>query len=335
MRTQCKLLISLLLFLPLITVGLSFAADVELRPEVLVVMSYHESYPWCREIKVEIDRILSGSYQIHYFYLNTKNEYEQGEHKAREAFDLFQQIKPAGVIAVDDNAQSMFVVPYLKDKVKTPVMFCGVNDIPEKYGYPATNVSGILERSHIAETIAYAQQLVPTLKTVCFMGKNSPSIWAIREIVLAEHDNYSAEFIDFKMPITKGDVLSMVEELKPSCDMLFMETMGGIIDSDGRPMGEREATSLVAATFAKPLIGSNLYSIRHGALCAVVKTGQEQGVTAARMLLRAMQETPLDQIPIEVNKYGKRYINVTVMKRMGIKIKPILLQGAELIRTED
>jgi len=29
----------------------------------------------------------------------------------------------------DDNAQSMFVLPYLKDKVKTPVMFCAVEEI--------------------------------------------------------------------------------------------------------------------------------------------------------------------------------------------------------------
>ena len=273
MRTQYKCLIPLLLMLYLITVGSTLASDSGARPKVLVVMSYHESYPWCREIKMEVDRILSGSYQIHYFYMNTKNEYEQGEQKAREAFELFQQIKPAGVITVDDNAQSMFVVPYLKDKVKTPVMFCGVNAKAEKYGYPATNVSGILERSHIAETIAYAQQLVPAMKSVCFMGKNSPSIWAIREVVLAEHHKYSAEFVDFKMPTTKRDVLSMVEELKPACDMLFMETMGGITNSNGLPMGENEITSLVAKTFAKPLIGSNLYSVRHGAF---VRGGQNR-----------------------------------------------------------
>ena len=50
----------------------------------------------------------------------------------------------------------------------------------------------------------------------------------------------------------------------------------------------------------------------------MVKTGEEQGVTAARMLLKAMQGTPVDQIPIEVNKFGKRYINVTVLKKMGL-----------------
>ncbi len=334
MKKYSKVFIASMFFLQMVTCGYASELDQDLRPDVLVVMSYHESYPWCREIKMEIDRILSHSYQIHYFYMNTKNQYEQGEQKAKEAFALFQKIKPAGVITVDDNAQSMFVVPYLKDKVTTPVMFCGVNATPEKYGFPATNVSGILERSHITETIALAQQLVPTMTSVCFMGKKSPSILAIKEQVMGEHANYSANFIDFKMPTTRSDVLSMVEDLKGRCDMLFMETMEGINGVDGRPMEEKEITSLVATTFGKPLIGSNLYSVRHGALCAVVKTGQEQGVTAARMLLKAMMGSPVDQIPIEINKYGKRYINITVMKKMGIKPKPMLLQGTELIRTE-
>ena len=66
----------------------------------------------------------------------------------------------------------------------------------------------------------------------------------------------------------------------------------------------------------------------------MVKTGQEQGQTAAKMLLKAMQGTPLSEIPITRNYKGKRVINVTVMEALGIKPKPIVLLGAELVRTQ-
>jgi ABC-type uncharacterized transport system substrate-binding protein len=52
------------------------------------------------------------------------------------------------------------------------------------------------------------------------------------------------------------------------------------------------------------------------------------------MLLKAMKGTPVSQIPITRNRLGKAIINVTVMKALGIKPKPILLKGTELVRTE-
>jgi ABC-type uncharacterized transport system substrate-binding protein len=52
------------------------------------------------------------------------------------------------------------------------------------------------------------------------------------------------------------------------------------------------------------------------------------------MLLKAMQGTPVSEIPITRNRRGKSIINVTVMKAFGIKPKPIILRGTELVRTE-
>jgi len=334
MKTQLKKILALILFLLLITVGSAAAHSHAPRFKVLVVMSYEETFPWCREIKMGIDNVLSASHQVDYFYMNTKMDFANGPQKAKTAFELYQAIRPDGIIAADDNAQSMFVVPYLKNKVTKPVMFCGVNATPEKYGYPAPNVSGILERAHIVETIDFARQLVPAIKTVGFIAKDSPSVRAIKERVDRECSAYSAKVVGFKMPVTEQEALSMVRELKGLCDLLFMETLQGITSAGGRPMEDKEIMPLVADAFGKPVVGSNRYAVRYAALCSVVKTGREQGETVARMLRKAMQGTPVDRIPIVVNKYGKRYINVSVMNKMSIKPKPIILQGAQLVRTQ-
>ena len=91
--------------------------------------------------------------------MDTKVNIKDGPKKAKEAYALFQQIEPDGLITADDNAQRLFVLPYLKGRYTTPVMFCGVNSAAEQYGYPTSNVSGILERGHISESIAFAKQL--------------------------------------------------------------------------------------------------------------------------------------------------------------------------------
>ncbi len=95
--------------------------------KVLVVMSYEETYPTTPEYKEGIKAVLGDTCEIRYFQMDTKQHLEAGPEKAKEAYALYEEFQPDGVIAADDNAQSMFVVPYLKDKVKTPVMFCGVN----------------------------------------------------------------------------------------------------------------------------------------------------------------------------------------------------------------
>ncbi len=303
--------------------------------KVLVVMSYESDFPWVVEIKEGIDFVLKDTCEIQYFYLNTKKNFKGGKKKAKEAYDRYLNFQPDGVIAADDNAQSMFVIPYLKDKVKTPVMFCGINREPEKYGYPSVNVSGILERLHIGESIAFVQQLHPSIKTFGFIMKDSTSSKGVLRQIEKQSSIYPAKFIAFKHPKTLVDATSMAEELKKHCDILFMASMEGVVDINGSPLEDSEIMPVVARIFGKPTITSNSYNVKFGALCAVVKTGQEQGSTSAGMLLKAMQGTPVSQIPITINRRGKRIINVTAMKELGIKAKPIILRGAELVRTEN
>jgi len=300
--------------------------------KVLVVMSYDDVYDWEKEVKEGIDSVLANSCEIRYFYMDTKRNFEGGVQKAKSGYEVYLNFQPDGVITVDDNAQTMFVLPYLKDKVKTPVMFCGVNAEAEDYGFPASNVSGILERTHIRESISLAQQLVPSIRTVGYLMKESPSARAVLKTVQKESDTYPVKFIAFKLASTLQEVVKITEELKESCDLLFFETLHGIPDENGKLLTDSDIVPIIMKIFSKPVAGANLYHVKDGILCAVAKTGQEQGATASKMLLQAMQGTPVSQIPVTHNYQGKRVINVTVMQRLGIKPKPNVLIGADLVK---
>lgn len=266
--------------------------------------------------------------------MDTKIDLNGGNQKAKEAYTLFQRLKPDGVIAVDDNVQSMFVLPYLKEKVNTPVMFCGVNAEAEEYGYPASNVSGILERGHIRESIAFAKQLVPTIKTVGFIAKSSPSGEALLEQVVRESDTFIARLTTFKLVKHIKELWAVKKSLNEKCDAIYTDSMEGILNEDGDPLKNKEIIKILAKMYPKPIIAANQYHVIQGALCAVVKTGQEQGETAAEMLLKIMRGAPISEIPITRNYKGKRVINVMTMEALGIKPKPMVLLGAKLVRTE-
>jgi len=302
--------------------------------KVLVVFSYEENLQWDTDIKKGIESAAANACEIRYFYMNTKMNFAGGQEKAKEAYALYQEFKPNGLIVADDDAQAMFVVPYIKDKVKTPVMFCGVNADAEKYGYPASHISGILERHHFEESIVFAQLLDPSIKTFAYMIKESPVGEIILKQIKSEMDRYSAKFIGIRMPRTLKEALSMIEELKEQCDLLVMSTMTGILGDDGKPMSDKEAVPIVVKAFGKAVVGTEEQVVKAGALCSMLRTGQEQGRTSAEMLLKAMNGTPISQIPITRNYQGKRIINVTVIKELGIKLRPVVLQGAELVKTE-
>jgi len=333
MKANFYRLIVLAVFL---TCGLSPAmAEEGKKFKVLVVMSYEEDFQWCKDIKEGIDSVMGKTCETRYFYMDTKNNIAGGEQKAKEAYALYQEFKPDGVIVSDDDAQAMFVLPYLKDKVKTPVMFNGVNAQPDKYGYPASNISGVLERLYIGESIALAQQLVPSLKTVGYMIKDSPVAKIVFKQIESESSGYSAKSVAFKTPKTQKEAVAMAEELGRQCDLLFYIALAGMPGDDGKPLTEKEAVKIVLKSFGKPAIAVIDYDVKYGALCGLRYTGNEHGEVSANMLLKAMTGTPVSQIPITRNYTGKRMINVTVLKALGITPKPAAIKGAELVKTEE
>jgi len=303
--------------------------------KVLVVMSYHEDMLWVIDIKRGIDNILARACELKYVYLNTRSNYEGGAQKAKEAYELYQEYKPDGVIAADDDTQAMFVVPYLKDKVKTPVIFCGVNAEPEQYGYPASNISGILERIHFKESIAFLQTIVPSVKTIGYIMGDNPTSQGYYQQIQKEMETYSAKSVGFRFAKTLDEAIVMAKEFKSGCDALFIDNTVGIKDKNGKSLGEKETIPVLAEAFGKATFGANVSIIKSGLLCAIVKTGQEQGETSAEMLLKAMNGTPVSQIPITRNHNGKRMINVNVLKSLGIKPDINVLQSSEIVKTEE
>ncbi len=303
--------------------------------KVLVVMSYEDDYLWTAEIREGIERSFGNQAELTFYYMNTKNELAKGAERAAEAYQLYLKLQPDGVIAADDNAQSMFVVPYLRDKVKTPVMFCGVNGDPESYGYPATNVSGILERYHFEETLAFNRQFDEHIKRFVYMGKagSTADLEEMQLNRLIAERKLSAELVAFLRPNTRQQALDMAREYRENADLLIVGSLQGVTDEAGKPLNETDVLPEVFRAFNKPSGAINSYTVKYGALAAVVKSGHEQGNVATRMLLQAMQGTPLADLPITRNYRGSRMLNVTTMKQLGIVPKPIFMQGAELVRS--
>lgn len=315
-----------------ILLGMTLLPDEVSAFKVLVVMSYDPTYPWSVEIREGITHVLPEAWDIQYTYLDTKRYIEQGEKKAEEAYALYQAFQPDGVIAADDNAQTMFVLPYLKEKVKTPVVFCGVNSPPENYGYPASNVTGVLEHPFLAETVGFLKQVDPTLKTIGHLIKKSPTGDAYFQQFQSVASQYAINSVAFKMPETFEEAIAMTKDLKAQCDALFIMTVNGLRDATGSPLTDEQIVPLVVKTFGKPTCTDLQTYVNYGVLCSVGQSGQVQGSLAAEVLLQLLNGTPLAELPIIRNYQGKRMLNVSVLKELGLKPTLPILTGTQLIK---
>jgi ABC-type uncharacterized transport system substrate-binding protein len=327
--------VRIVFLIPILLVIFAHVSSAAGHYKVLVVMSYHEEMPWEKEIREGIEAELKDSAVVRYFYMNTKNDPDGGVEKAKEAYRIYSEFHPDGIIAADDDAQWLFVVPYLENRVKTPVVFCGVNAEPDKYGYPAANVTGILERAHFRESISFLQQLMPKVKSIGFMVTDNQTGWGYKEQIRKEAKGYPVSSHTVSLVKTLDEALKNVRAMKKRYDALFLIALEGLTNLQGKPLAERESFPILIREFGKPVIGINKFNIRYHMLCAVGKVGQEQGATASQMLLKALKGTPVSSLPITRNQHGERVLNITVMKSLGINPLPFLLVGTDLVESSE
>lgn len=304
------------------------------RQRVLVIMSYEEEYVWEQDIRRGIQAGLGAHCELRFFYMDTKHHLAGGAQKAREALALFNRFKPHGVIAADDNAQSLFVVPYLRNRVDTPVIFCGVNAAPDTYGYPAKNVTGVLERQHFRETIAFAQMLQPSIRTVGFLMRPTPTTEALQDQIEKERASYPTRILPTTPVHTFEKAMQAVERLRSECDALVLNNLNGLLDDNGKPMEERKIFGPLARRFGKMPLGTIPVHVEYGALLTVANSGVEQGSLAAEMLLKCLRGTPIKDLPITRNRKGQRMINLKVMRALGIQPVPAILVGVTFYEGE-
>jgi ABC-type uncharacterized transport system substrate-binding protein len=301
--------------------------------KVLVVSSYHESFPYNLEVNEGIEEVLGTECTLSYVYLNALADPQGVETKAQEAFLHYQAVQPDGVIAVGDDAQVSFVVPYLREKVETPVMFNSIF-FPEEYKYPASNISGIIVRSPVEDAIVFAQQLVPEITTIGFLFGDEPAAHAAIEQISREKDTYPVTVLDPVVVTTPEKAVEQAATLKDQCDALYIGPISRPVSTtSGALSSEKLLFSAIRQAFGKATFTNLQYHVEAGLLCGIKDFPQEQGQVAAEMLQKAMSGTPFTELPITQNQFGQRLLNKTVLKELGVTPSRQVLTGVEIVET--
>ena len=300
-----------------------FMLDKAEPRRILFVDSYHQGYEWSDGITAAVQQVMADQnvvLRVHRMDTkrNTSEEYKQRAGLLAKA--VVEEFNPDLIIATDDNAQKYLIAPYYRNS-EIPVVFAGVNWDASVYGYPARNITGMIEVSAVPEMLALIRRITP--------GQRVGSINGNTETVRKEIKNYT-DVLDLRFDEDRR-VANFEEwkeaflEMQDRVDILYMYNNAGIEGWDND-----EANDFVLQNARIPS-GSVQPWMAPYVLVTFTKDPYEQGEYAARTALRILDgESPAD-IPLVTNQRGKVLLNSELARALGLAIPAELLQTADVL----
>lgn len=305
---------------------------------ILVVHSYDKGYDWTQEITKAITAELEPRDVAYtFFYMDTKRNPGPAliKRAALEAKNVIRDFKPKVVIAVDDNAQAYLVKDYVN---QSPIqfVFCGVNAKPEKYGYPADNVTGILERTYPAQTLRMLKTLLPNVHRVAVITDHSPTaklvLWHIQQRNL--NSNPGVSITEYLQPVTfsrwQETILRLDQD--PRVDAMMIPLFHTVRqDSDQTSEDSNDVIAWTLAHTQKPVVGLYPQIVNRGGFLAVTVDPHEHGRVAAKMALEIVKGKKAADIPMRYNKDGYVMVNLKDKAHLPFDFKVDIDQIADLV----
>ena len=305
------------------------------KQRVLLVQSYHTGYEWTDSITRGVRMALPlNEVSLEVFYMDTKRHSDEKWkiQLGAEARRIVSDWNPAVVIAADDNAQAFFAKHYVGDE-RVSLVFCGVNNEPEDYGYPAKNITGVLERPHFTSCLEYFQRIMPSATRIAIVTDNSETsrgaLRYMREIP------EGMTLVSQQIPSTLDEWQVAIRECQAQADAIVVYNYHTLTVPEkitSVPASEVMEWTLKNSTL--PLIGFLAFSMDEGALCGYAESGVEQGREAGKMARRILQgERPAD-IPIAIAVEGQSIVNLKTARRLGIVVPDDVIQTTDLVIRE-
>jgi ABC-type uncharacterized transport system substrate-binding protein len=298
---------------------------------ILLIFSYHAEYTWHAEEARGAEEVLQREgISSETFYLDTKRHtsHEWEEQIAAEAREKIGEYDPDLVIVFDDNACALVARHYVGESL--PFVFCGVNADPAEYGFPANNVTGVLERPDLGASAELLQQLVPDARKAVLILDASPSAEGFAEGL--EGVSLPVEITEIYFTNDFAEWQAKVLQVQSEVDAIGLFTYHTIRRQDEEEsMSPDEVLQWTLENSRLPEFATLDFTIEGGALCGVVLSAYEQGKTAAEIAIRILAGEKPSDIPVAIPQATRAMVNAARAEQLGIEITEETLAEIELV----
>ena len=290
----------------------------------LFVSSYHQGYEWSDGVERGLRSVLSGKCEIRQFDMDSKRRKSPEERKqaALEAKAIIESWKPDIVIAADDNAAKYLIQPYYRDH-SLPFVFCGVNWTAKEYGFPYSNVTGMIEVAPIVPMLKRAAQVVPGLRRTFYIGADTLTEKKNRQRFVDASRELGFE-LDSALVSTTEDWLKAYGRAQ-SADLVIVGSNAGINDWDAH----RVQAGVLKLT--RKLSVTNHGWMMPYTVLGVTKVPEEHGEWAAQTALTILGGVSPTEIPIVPNNRRDTWINTEIVRAANLALPGSMMRGAKKV----
>ncbi len=277
------------------------------------VSSYHKGYAWSDGIERALRDELEGRCDLVQFNMDTKRNKDEPYiiKKAREIANKIKKIQPDVLIISDDNAAKYLIVPYFRGG-KTPVVFSGINWTVKEYGFPASNVTGMIEVAPVGSMLEWARKLTQQGRKGLYIGANT-----LTETKFLKQVVKVAAGMDMNIDGILVDTMEAWEKafLQASdVDFIILGSPSGIVDWDISLAEE------IVRKSADELTLTNYDWMMSIAMLGFVEIPEEHGRWSAKVAIAIQGGLPIKRIPIIPSRRWEVYENPQLLRLSGIKI---------------
>jgi len=308
-----------------VTLMLSVTAQAAGLPKCLFVSSYHQGYAWSDGVERGLRQTLDGKCEVQQFDMDTKRRKEQSdkEQAALRAKDMIESWQPDIVIVADDNAARYLVQPFYKD-AKLPFVFCGINWTVEDYGFPYSNVTGMIEVAPVKAMIEEANALVPRASRVMYLGADTKT-----EKKNAARIRRSAErqglVFEPRFVHEQGDWIAAYEDGQ-DYDYIIVGSNAGINGWDNAQVFE------TIEPMSTRLTVTNHEWMMPVSMLGMTKVPEEQGEWAGQVALQILSGIQADRIPVVTNRKWELFVNPRLTQAAKLELPEQLLSKGKVFR---
>ncbi len=206
-----------------------------------------------------------------------------------------------------------------------PVLFSAVTD-PKSANILNKNVTGTSDMvDNVSAQLDLIVKLRPEVKkiSVLYNPSEQNSIVQVNEI--------EAKAKEKNITVTRQGVTSL-GELAQATKNALAQSDALYLPTDNLVVSGIKLIASEAIAAKKPVIATENSSVELGALLTMGIDYFELGKRTGEMAIEILKGKPVDQIPFEISKKTKLYVNETTAKALGIDIKNPLLAGAVIYK---
>lgn len=301
------------------------------KKNVLVIESYHKEFAWDTSYREGITEALGKDYAIKFYEMDTKRiPADEFEHRADQAWSLYQTSQPDLVILGDDNALKYLGKRF--QQTNTPVVFLGINNNPRRYITIGKNITGILERPLLKKSIATIKDILPKCKKILVLFDNSNTSQVILDEEFRGENSLTLAGIptDLKLIDTYGHWQTEIELSQGQYDAIVVGLYFTLKDKKNQSVPGDEVMKWTSKNSSAPVFAFWDFAVgADKAVGGLVLYGKPQGIAAGQIAKEVLEGKNIRQINPQVGEKGRFFFSKKALERHHLTLPSYITRETE------